>query len=314
MSQAGPLSKLLPQYNAAVENMHRWMQQDNVKHMDAMLSAYGTALEGGASDDHLGHLEKKMANRDNFNKHRRKKDIHNWMAVDKKVHSYLGRDMNVLVGGQHVNLALSLDKEPQLVQSLRVLSAFIDDLSKRLVQSRAATLKELQEAVNLLVNDVSLSQDAKHMLLSIKHVAESEHATSMDLLIKNMAMLASATMDSLAPFTSHCVMNCGIGKHLRDLPEAEDMPLDPMEKMPLGLQGGCGEDWLQGGEGCGVSAMGHKVGHHNKSLEGGKKKVVDDEEWLSAVSNSWLAAGSTKTPKFRSPAAAQLYNLISAAQ
>ena len=233
------------------------------------------------------------------------------------MHSYLGRNMNALIGGEYVNLSLSLDKEPQLVQSLRVLSAFIDDLSKRLVQSRAATLKELQEAVNLLMNDMSLSQEAKQLLLNIKHAAESEHSTSMDVLINNMAKLAMDTMESLAPVTSHCVLNCGITKHLKDLPETEDVPTDPLEKTPSGLQGGCGEDWLQGGEGCGVSDMGHKVsamGHHNKSLKGGKKKVVDDEEWLSAVTNSWLAAGSTKKPHFRSPAAAQLYNLISAAQ
>ena len=324
MSQAVPLSKLLPQYNASVESMQRSLQVDNVHHMEDMLSVYGVALEGGASPASLAYLEQKIANRDAFNTERTKKDLENWMAVDKRISSYLGRDMNALVGGQHGHLVPG-SKEPQLVQSLRVLSAFIADLFKKLAQSRSATLKELLEAVDVLLRDPSLAEDSKSVLMNIKSVAEDAQHSSTEDLIENMITLGRMTEESLSPITTRCVLECGVTKNLGPAPPT--LEIEEISEKPA-IKGGCGEDWvkggsLAGGEGC--SAMSHKKHHgglaggegggKKHKVKGGKKKIdEEDAQWLAEVKNSWLAAGSKKQkPEFRSAAAAQLYNLISAA-
>lgn len=290
MSQAVPLAKLLAHSNKVVENFQHRMQQDNVNHIDNMLSVYSHALEGGASPRVLNQLEKTIANRDNFNEYRMAKDATEWMAVDKKLYSYLGRDMGILAGGQ--NQIVPYKKEPNMVQALRLNNAFIESLSQKMMQSRSASLRELERSINVLQRESGIPQSVKTVLSNLLRVAHEMYDSKLERDAQDLMMLELSTVGSLAPSTSACITKCGV----RSTPQAAA----PSSESKSGLEGGCGDKWLKGG--CGKNWM-----------KGGQRRIYDSSEWLESVADDWLegGGGETQKPKFRSPAAAQLYNLIS---
>lgn len=300
MSQTVPLSQLLSDYNTSVETFHHRMQEDNMNHIDNMISTYAHALEGGATPATLNYLEKAIANRDNLNNYRMAKDATEWMMVDKKLHSYLGRDMNILTGGNEIH-AIPAEKESQMVQCARVQSAYMDNLAKKMMQARGASLRELKQAVERVMSDPAVSDEVKGMLESIVIMAKAVDQSKLERDAQDMFLLEYMTMNNLSPSTAACITKCGTkveaaasgpllissSKHLP--------PPDPSES----LEGGCGSSWAAG-----------------MSMRGGQKKVHQDQEWLAQVSHDWMSGGEHKSPKsnapkFRSPAAAQLYNLIS---
>lgn len=213
MSQSVPLSKLMPQYNAMVESFQRRMQQDNVHHLTNMLNAYGYALHGGACSASLSHMERKLANRDNYNTYRTQKDASEWMKVDKKIHSYLGSDMMALAGGQHGEVPIS--KEPQMVQTLRLLSAFIANLTEKMMSARRASLEELQEAVNILLQDTEARNEIKAALYTLTQLAASSYKERLERDASDLMQLEYDTLMALAPSTAECILKCGVSKRLR---------------------------------------------------------------------------------------------------
>ena len=290
MSQAVPLAKLLAHSNKVVENFQHRMQQDNVNHIDNMLSVYSHALEGGASPSALNHLEKTIANRDNFNEYRMAKDATEWMAVDKKLYSYLGRDMGILAGGQ--DKIVPYKKEPNMVQALRLNNAFIESLSQKMMQSRSASLRELEASIKVLQRE-QIPESVKTVLSNLLRVAHELYDSKLERDAQDLMMLEMSTVGSLAPSTSACITKCGV----RATPvEASESKSAASEASSSKLEGGCGDKWLKGG--CG-------------GMKGGQSRVHDSSEWLESVADEWLEGGEEQKPKFRSPAAAQLYNLIS---
>ena len=285
-----PLAKLLAHSNKVVENFQHRMQQDNVNHIDNMLSVYSHALEGGASPSALNHLEKTIANRDNFNEYRMAKDATEWMAVDKKLYSYLGRDMGILAGGQ--DKIVPYKKEPNMVQALRLNNAFIESLSQKMMQSRSASLRELEASIKVLQRE-QIPESVKTVLSNLLRVAHELYDSKLERDAQDLMMLEMSTVGSLAPSTSACITKCGV----RATPvEASESKSAASEASPSMLEGGCGDKWLKGG--CG-------------GMKGGQSRVHDSSEWLESVADEWLEGGEEQKPKFRSPAAAQLYNLIS---
>lgn len=282
MSQAVPLAKLLAHSNKVVENFQHRMQQDNVNHIDNMLSVYSHALEGGASPRVLNHLEKTIANRDNFNEYRMAKDATDWMAVDKKLYSYLGRDMGILAGGQ--NHLVPYKKEPNMVQALRLNNAFIESLSQKMMQSRSASLRELEKSIKVLQREPGIPESVKTVLSNLMRVAQEMYDSKLERDAQDLMLLEMSTVGSLAPSTSACITKCGV----RSNPEAAAAAPSASESKS-GLEGGCGDKWMKGGQ----------------------SRMHDSSEWLESVADDWLEGGENQKPKFRSPAAAQLYNLIS---
>jgi hypothetical protein len=271
MSQLVQLTNLLPHYNSMVESLQSQMQSDNNRHIDAMIDVYGKALEGGASSKTLSYLEEKMANRDNYNIYRRNKDAEEWFKVDKKLHSYLGRDMKKLAGGQHGAQGISQTKEPHLVQSLKLLSAYVDNLSKKMMQARTASCDELREAVTVLVQDEELEEQLKGALQALQVAAEAEDMQKTKQHAGNLVVLGSMTEQVLPPVLSNCILKCGLSRNLPSDNSSEvvsvapvSAPVSAVVSAPV-LEGGCGQNWMKGG--------------HDK-------------------------------PQFRSAAAAQLFNLI----
>lgn len=299
MSQTVPLSNLLAHSNHVVESFHKRMQEDNMNHIDSMLSAYAHALEGGASPRSLNHMEKLIANRDNFNEYRMAKDATEWMAVDKKLHSYLGRNMNVLSGGQFELVPYT--REPNLVQALRLENAYIESLAQKMMQSRSASLRELDNAVAVLNNDANVPQSVKVVLAHILRLAQEMYDAKLRRDAQDLMSLEVAAVENLAPGTSACITACGVKK----------APAAPAAAAPSKVEelgGGC----MKGG--CSKS-----YSYSSLALGGGQNRMHEDNEWLEAVAEDWLEEeedddslmGGANKPKFRSPAAAQLYNLIS---
>ena len=311
MSQSVPLSKLLPRYNAVVESFQQRMQQDNVDHLDSMLSLYATGLEGGCSSSSMSYLEKKLAARDDYNIYRTDKDATEWMAVDKKLHSYLGRNMGALKGGEGDEDVPST-KEPQLVQSLKLLSAFIQQLAEKMMAARHASFEELMDTANVVMNDPSTPESIKGYLQALQAQAMSEYEDKLDRDAGDMLMLEEYTVKALAPNTSRTVLRTGI---VRRLPErAAQHLLEPsharhvlehdvhdvapsaapsaparnqLQDMPsfANLVREGPKEKLEGGGGCSVSSR----------LEGG----------------GGCSAAAAQNMKFRSSAAQHLYNIIS---
>lgn len=307
MSQSVPLSKLLPRYNAVVESFQQRMQQDNVDHLDSMLSLYATGLEGGCSSSSMSYLEKKLAARDDYNIYRTDKDATEWMAVDKKLHSYLGRNMGALKGGEGDEDVPST-KEPQLVQSLKLLSAFIQQLAEKMMAARHASFEELMDTANVVMNDPSTPESIKGYLQALQAQAMSEYEDKLDRDAGDMLMLEEYTVKALAPNTSRTVLRTGI---VRRLPErAAQHLLEPsharhvlehdvhdvapsaptrnqLQDMPsfANLVREGPKEKLEGGGGCAASSM----------LSGG----------------GGCSAAAAQNMKFRSSAAQHLYNIIS---
>ena len=298
MSQSVPLTKLMPRYDAAVETFQRRKQQDNTHHLSNMLNAYGYALNGGACSASLSYLEKKLANRDNYNIYRTQKDAEEWMKVDKKIHSYLGRDMMALSGGQDL---VPSSKEPQLVQTLRLLSAFINNLLEKMMTARRASLEELQDAVNMLLRDASLRHNIKTALYSLSQIAANKYQRDLERDALDLADLEYDTLMQLAPSTAECILKCGITKDLlaskaqsllfsapkpsfnvpKQLPRPRILDEIMRQKSNSSLSGG---SVVAGGGGAHHQVQPHVV-HQQPSAK----------------------------PQFRSRQAAQLYNIISAA-
>lgn len=293
MSQSVPLTKLLPQYNDVVETIQRRMQEDNTHHLENMLNAYTYALQGGASSPTLSYLERKLANRDNYTRYRTQKDATEWMKVDNKLHSYLGQDMKALAGGQDPPPDVPASKEPQLVQSLKLLSAFIDKLSEKMMTARHASMLEFQEVVHTLLQESAMSDRIKMALQLLVKAAVQKYREDLDRDAAELLMLEFLTTHELASGTSGCILRSGICKnlpssghrHVHDdhddhhhLPMARSLPVAE-EKAPPVIR-------LAGG-GCGVPAASTynvQSSHHQRSQS---------------------------APKFRSKAAEQLYNIIS---
>jgi hypothetical protein len=303
MSQAVPLTKLLAHSNKVVEAFQHRMQEDNMNHIDDMLSVYSHALEGGATPKNLNHIEKSIANRDNFNEYRMAKDATEWMAVDKKMYSYLGRDMNILAGGIHD--MVPYNKEPNMVQALRLNNAFIDTLSQKMMHSRSASLRELEASINVLKNDPQVPETVRTVLTHLLKFAHEVYDAKLERDAQELMLLEMSTTDSLAPSTAACITKCGVKKQTREF--VVDSEGRSAEEGSSPLKGGCGDKWLKGGH-----------GEKRKSgMKGGQNRVHDSSEWLDSVANDWLSSSSSSLeggehkPKFRSPAAAQLYNLIS---
>lgn len=299
MSQSVPLTKLMPRYDAVMETFQRRKQQDNTHHLSNMLNAYGYALNGGACSASLSYLEKKLANRDNYNIYRTQKDAEEWMKVDKKIHSYLGRDMMALSGGQDV---VPSSKEPQLVQTLRLLSAFINNLLEKMMTARRASLEELQDAVNMLLRDASLRHNIKTALYSLSQIAANKYQQDLERDALDLANLEYETLMHLAPSTAECILKCGITKDLSApskpsspsprVPQPKQLPrpriLDEIMRQKTSLAGG-------------GSVVGGVVGVGNVAGGGGVHHQAQVHQQPSAK------------PQFRSRQAAQLYNIISAA-
>jgi hypothetical protein len=273
MSQSVPLSKLLPRYNAVVESFQKRMQRDNVKHLDNMLSLYTYGLQGGCSSRGLSYLEKKLAARDDYNNYRSDKDAMEWMKVDQKLHSYLGRNMNVLSGGGEGDEDVPSTKEPQMVQSLKLLSAFINNLAKKMMSSRSAALEELIGAVNVMMIDPEVPENVKGFLQALHDEAVAKFEEKLDRDAKDLVVLEEYTVRALAPNTSRIIMRSGIA---RSLPEASGKSVAPQKQEESEEEKSEEKVQLGGGGGCGVpSSM------------------------------------SEAAPKFRSSAAQHLYNVIS---
>lgn len=230
MSQSVPLSKLLPRYNAVVESFQERMQHDNVKHIDNMLSLYTHSLQGGCSDETKSYMEKKLAARDDYNNYRTQKDAEEWMAVDKKLYSYLGRDMNVLTGG--IPPKVPSTKEPQLVQSLKLLSAYIHNLVKKSVSARRASKEELLEAINELLKDPDTHDVIKQYLRAMQTQVEQEYEASLDQDARDLVVLEEYTVKTLAPSTSSVILRTGLARDLPPLTIEDLMAKQPVYSPP----------------------------------------------------------------------------------
>jgi hypothetical protein len=352
MSQAVPLTKLLSHYNNVVESFHHRIQEDNVNHVDNLLTVYSQALGGGASPRSLNRLEKTIANRDNFNDYRTAKDATEWMAVDQKLHSYLGRNMGLLAGGGNSNM-IPFDKEPNMVQSLRLENAYVDSLAKKMMQSRSAALRELNASIEVVQNDPQLPESIKNMMTTLKHFAQSVYQSKVERDAQDLMLMELSTLDSLAPSTSGCILRCGVNKLTQEYaPSSARQEYAPFSSgqeyaAPSFGQSSSGSNYFGSRPGSPSRLYEVEGGQHGRHLRGGRReeeeleggcgekwmkggqsRVYDNHDWLSSVANQWVGddaksgAGSSKRktkklaggqggPQFRSPAAAQLYNLIS---
>jgi hypothetical protein len=297
MSQSTPLSKLLPQYNAVVESYQERMQHDNVKHLENMLNTYMYALQGGASSAALSHLERKMANRDNYNLYRTNKDALEWSMVDKKLHSYLGRNMGMLQGGGKDGEEVPASKEPQLVQSLKLLSAFINNLSEKMMTARSASLQELQEAVNILLKESTVSDRIKSALYLIAEVAAHNYQEDLERDAADLLMLEYLTLHSLATPTSDVILRSGI---FRNLPPAANHRFmshnhnhGSNSQAPSSSSSSHNGTSLTGGGGCAASTQ------YSTFTGGYDSASVQHPQHQQ------------HQPRFRSQAAEKLYNIIS---
>jgi len=309
MSQTQPLSKVLTQYNHVVETFHKRMQQDKMSHIDDMITLYAHSLAGGASDASLGYLEKTMANRDIFNEYRTEMDAKEWHKVDKMLYSLLGKNMNMLVGGQKQGHL----PETNLIQSNRVLNAYREQLGTKMMESRFSHAMEFKKSVEQVLADPMLSDDTKVVVRKLLALVEEAYYPKLERDAKAWGAI-EALLEELPENTANCILRCG----------AKGGPIYEVQvqKTPSGisasrsymssssgasgasgasrvsatlpsvapsrveeLEGGCGKSWkVQGGGGCGVSRM-SSSSSSSKKLRGGG-------------------------PVFQSPAAQQLYNLI----
>lgn len=300
MSQSVPLTKLLPQYNDVVETFQRRMQEDNTHHLENMLNTYTHALQGGASAHVLSYLERKLANRDNYTHYRTHKDAMEWMSVDKKMHSYLGKNMAVLAGGEDPTEEVPASKEPQLVQSLKLLSAFINNLTEKMMTARQASMQEFREAVDQLLRDSKVSERIKSSLLLLVEAAAHKYQENLDRDASELLMLEYLTTHRLAPATSGCILRSGICKNLpeQELPYAQQL-LVAEEKGPV-----MAVRRLEGGGSCGASTAAY-------SSQSNQSSHQDNQSSHQGNQSSHQESHAEKGPKFRSHAAEQLYNIIS---
>lgn len=288
MSQSAPLSKLLPRYNAVVESFQQRMQQDNTNHLDNMLSLYTHALQGGFTGQSLSYLEKKLASRDDYNNYRMNKDASEWMEVDKKLHSYLGRNMSVLTGGNPQDRVPST-KEPQLVQSLKLLSAFIKILAEKMMTSRHAALLELLEAIDVVLADPATSESSKEYLRVLHRQAQEEYENKLDRDANDVMVVEEYTVKTLAPNTSRTILRTGLA---RRLPEATAE--NRMIEAPAPASAPSFEDLIR------------RVAEAEPEEKAPKEKLEGGGGCSAA-----LRGGGDDNVRFRSSAAQHLYNIIS---
>jgi hypothetical protein len=295
MSQSVPLSKLLPRYNTAVESFQQRMQQDNVEHLDNMLSLYAYGIQGGSSSSSMGYLEKKLAARDDYNIYRTDKDATEWMTVDKKLHSYLGRDMNILTGGDKDDF-VPATKEPQLVQSLKLLSAYLKSLAEKMMSARHTSFGELMDTMNEMMNDPETPPTIKGYVRALKDQAESDYEQKLDRDAEDMLMIEEYTVKALAPNTSRTILRTGI---VRRLPERSAQQL---------LEPSHARHVLQHSHVAQPSSFSNLVKDMSVDSE---SEDVDPEETGLEGGSTFAAAKPNSGPKFRSSAAQHLYNVIS---
>ena len=204
MSQTKPLSKVLTQYNHVVETIHKRMQQDNMAHIDDSISLYAHALAGGASDASLGYMEKTMANRDNFIQYRTEMDATEWSKVDQKLHSYLGRNMNMLVGGDKRGQV----PDTNLIQSNRLLNAYVQQLAQKMMQSRFSNALEFKKMAERLLVDPRLNEDARNTVSQLLALVEETYQPKLERDAQELAMLEHFVMSHLGGL-SNCILRCG---------------------------------------------------------------------------------------------------------